>query len=89
MLSRGKFRYIRSVYRSLESKRRFNELFGTPATFTITDLSNLILDPIDPDKLLHVYPFERDVSKRIADTMGLPAYFLTTEKGPENNVTYL
>lgn len=89
MVSKGKFRYIRNVYRNLEHLQRFREVFGTPVTFTIADLSPIILDPIDLTKVHQIYTLERDISKCIGNAMGVPMHLLTTEKGPVNNVTYL
>lgn len=86
MLSKGRFRYIRSIYRNLESKRRFYELFGMPITVSILDLEDVLERPIEPQP---VYPFVQDRSPDIQYLSEFPLLFLPVEKGPESNVTYL
>lgn len=89
MLSRGKFYYIRSLYRNIEKLRKFNELFGETIQvgFTIPDPSGVLhCRPIEPQP--RVYPYIQDRSSDIQYPSDIPLIVIPVEKGPED-VTYI
>ncbi len=87
MLSRGKFRYVRGLYRNIKQRRKLNELFGTPVTLSHAYLSNVVQLPLNPPGKVVCQEVDHSTPDSIP-MYPLRMVTLFTKEGP-GNVTYI